>query len=183
MTKTGFLPPENEWRDCAPAWNITSYYRQGVIQGQVSDGNAYVLGGIAGHAGIFSTLDDTYNFMIRQMYPPSQPDLFALNSTTLNLFHKEYNHSQSSRALGWNTNDPTVFDYGWSLDCGNLLSPQTYMHLGYTGTLMCGDPVNEIITIFHTNRVYPNASNEKIQPVRRAFGNTVKTVIDSLYPK
>ena len=112
MKNTGFLPYESRWSDCAPTWNITGDYRVGVIQGQVSDGNAFVMGGISGHAGIFSNLEDTYNFMIRQMYPPAEPDLFGLNATTLAFFHKEYNHSQSSRALGWNTNDPTVFDYG-----------------------------------------------------------------------
>ena len=60
------------------------------------------------------------------MYPPASNDSFGLNKITLDFFQTEYNHSQSSRALGWNTNDPTVFDYGWDLLCGNL-SAKTYL--------------------------------------------------------
>eukprot|EP01092_Planopodium_desertum_P015796 TRINITY_DN852_c0_g3_i1.p1 TRINITY_DN852_c0_g3~~TRINITY_DN852_c0_g3_i1.p1 ORF type:complete len:132 (-),score=5.66 TRINITY_DN852_c0_g3_i1:529-924(-) len=101
-----------------------------------------------------------------------------LNSTTTTFFTTEYNHSQSSRALGWNTNDPTVFDQGWNNSCGNL-SAQTFMHLGFTGTEMCADPVNKIITILLTNRVYPNDSNTKIQLVRQLFN---QAVMATLYP-
>ena len=84
------------------------------------------MGGLSGHAGLFSTVDDAFNFMKRQFYVPQGNDAFQLNKTTLELFQKEYNHSQSSRALGWNTNDPTVFDEGWGQMCGNL-SSATFM--------------------------------------------------------
>lgn len=106
MPNTRFLPPKNLWSDAAPCENDTTYLHK-VIQGQVSDGNAYALGGIAGHAGLFSTAHDLYLLAHRILF--ATPDDTFLNATTAKFFTTEYNHTQSSRALGWNTNDPTVF--------------------------------------------------------------------------
>merc|ERR1712137_1020844 len=64
-----------------------------------------------------------------QFYQRGQLDL----NTTASYFTTEYNHTQSCRALGWSTNDPTVTDEGWNLSCGNL-SSKTWTHIGYTGT-------------------------------------------------
>jgi len=146
-----------------------------VIQGTVSDGNAFAMGGIAGHAGIFSNVDDLYVLMNRYMF--ASPDDPILNSTTTDFFTKEYNHSQSSRALGWNTNDPTVFDYGWGLLCGNM-SANTFMHVGYTGTELCGDKDRGLITILLTNRVYPTDENMLIENVRRKWNSKVVEIYD-----
>ena len=76
------------------------------IQGQVSDGNAYAMGGIAGHAGVFSTAGDLFTLAYRIMYPNAFPDNVFMNATTAKYFTTEYNHTQSCRALGWSTNDP-----------------------------------------------------------------------------
>jgi len=177
MRSTSFLPPKSVWPDAAPCENDTSYLHR-VIQGQVSDGNAYALGGIAGHAGLFSNVHDLYTLMHRVMFAKEDDRVF-INRTTAQFFIKEYNHSQSSRAIGWNTNDPTVFDYGWGLLCGTM-SPTTFMHVGYTGTQMCGDPERKLITILLTNRVYPTDANLKIADVRRHFNSAVVKVFDGL---
>jgi len=169
---TGYLVPQIYWQLCAPTENDTSYMHQ-VIQGQVSDPNTYAMGGISGHAGLFSTTSDMYKYMDKWMFPAPQ----FLNKTTVDFFIKEFNHSQSSRALGWNTNDPTVYDQGWNNSCGTL-SPQTYMHLGYTGGMLCGDPVRQLIVIILDNRVYPTAANIKIRDLRPAFATEVQKVYD-----
>jgi len=90
----------------------------------------------------------------------------------------EYNNSQSSRALGWNTNDPTVFDEGWDLSCG-AMSPFTFTHTGYTGTQICGDPQNQFFTVLLTNRVYPTDApgTAKIRATRQAFNSAVLDVV------
>lgn len=175
MNDTAFLPPRAEWGRAAPCENDT-VYEQRVIQGQVSDGNAYALGGVSGHAGLFSTVDDSYRLMREVMF--GQESGRFLNATTVRLFTTEYNHTQSSRALGWNTNDPTVFDEGWGLMCGTM-GPRTFMHIGYTGTQVCGDPDRGLLTVFHTNRVYPNATNFRIEKVRKAFHTAVVTALDA----
>ena len=102
-----------------------------VIQGQVSDQNAYAMGGIAGHAGLFSTAHDLFALLHALLFA-SPTDLF-LNNATVHLFTTVYNNSQSSRALGWDTNNYQSSDY---LGCGNL-SSASWTHTGYTGTEVC----------------------------------------------
>jgi len=179
MKNTMFLPPKNLWANCAPTENDTSYLNR-VIQGQVSDGNSYALGGIAGHAGLFSNLMDMSILMRRLMFAAESDDVF-LNRTTVQFFITEFNHSQSSRALGWNTNDPTVFDYGWNQTCGEM-SAKTFTHTGYTGTQLCGDPTRKLITILLTNRVYPTDTNNQIRQVRKDFNTAVVNIVDQHFP-
>ena len=175
MSRTSFLPPLNQWRQCAPAENdtLTHEYQNILLQGQVSDGNAYALGGIAGHAGIFSTAADLTALAHRVMFARDYDgsDGF-INATTATYFTTEYNNTQSCRALGWSTNDPTTVDEGWGLSCGNL-SAKTWTHIGYTGTQICGDPENQIVTVMLTNRVYPVASNNQMLKYRQGFNNAV----------
>eukprot|EP00013_Stygamoeba_regulata_P025878 CAMPEP_0177646792 /NCGR_PEP_ID=MMETSP0447-20121125/9955_1 /TAXON_ID=0 /ORGANISM="Stygamoeba regulata, Strain BSH-02190019" /LENGTH=451 /DNA_ID=CAMNT_0019149333 /DNA_START=55 /DNA_END=1410 /DNA_ORIENTATION=+ len=178
MSNTSFLPPQSVWDQCAPCENDTVYLHR-VIQGQVSDGNAYALGGIAGHAGLFSTAFDVLTLARRVMF--ATPADSFLNQTTAHLFTTEYNHTQSSRALGWNTNDPNVTDEGWGLSCGSL-SSTTWLHIGYTGTQVCGDPERQLITVLLANRVYPTSNDDRMPSVRRAFNTAVQKVFDSMHP-
>jgi CubicO group peptidase (beta-lactamase class C family) len=169
----GFLPID-QYR-CPPTTNDTTY-RHRVVQGQVQDPNAYAMGGIAGHAGLFAS--------VRDLVPVMQALIGAdassyLNSSTVRLFTTEQDHALSSRALGWNTNDPTVFDSGWNCSCGTL-SPKTFMHLGYTGTMLCGDPDRSVAMIMLTNRVYPSELNTKIGAARRAVGAAVQLALDAV---
>jgi CubicO group peptidase (beta-lactamase class C family) len=82
----------------------------------VSDGNTYAMGGISGHAGVFSTVGDLANFAKNLLSSLLNVDTDAsenslLNTTTLELFTALYNSSQSSRALGWDTNSFTVITF------------------------------------------------------------------------
>ena len=100
----------------------------------------------------------------------------VLNKSTVERFIVQHNHSQSSRALGWNTNDITAQpDGGWDESCGSL-SAKTFTHVGYTGTQVCGDPEKEVYTILLTARVY-NSSNTGnstgIHSVRKRFNTAV----------
>eukprot|EP01095_Lingulamoeba_sp_RSL-Kostka_P016291 TRINITY_DN7924_c1_g1_i1.p1 TRINITY_DN7924_c1_g1~~TRINITY_DN7924_c1_g1_i1.p1 ORF type:complete len:455 (-),score=154.28 TRINITY_DN7924_c1_g1_i1:92-1456(-) len=179
MKQTQYLPPNSLWSKCATTENdtLSDQYQNIVIQGQVSDGNAYALGGIAGHAGLFSTAYDLYLLTHHIMFPDSYAQPF-LNSTTTTFFTTEYNHTQSCRALGWSTNDPTVVDEGWNLSCGNF-SAKTWTHIGYTGTQICADPNLDVFTVFLTNRVYPIAANDQMNSARRSFNNAVLEVVNS----
>jgi len=134
------------------------------------------MGGIAGHAGLFASLRDAISLTTSMLNASSRS---FLNDTTIKLFTTEYNQTQSSRALGWNTNDPTAFDSGWNCSCGTL-SPRTWMHLGYTGTMICGDPDRDVAMIFLTNRVYPTDANGKIRYARIAVGAAVQEALDAI---
>jgi len=175
VNDTQFLPHQSLWSRCAPTLNDTTY-RHSVVQGMVEDPNTYADGGISGHAGLYSTGLDVFAFMQKLMYS-TENDSY-LNSTTYQYFIKEYNHTQSSRALGWNTNDPNVFDEGWNQSCGSL-SPTTFMHTGYTGQMICGDPVRELFVVLLTNRIYPYDEDWKIKIVRQQFSTAVQKVYDA----
>ena len=182
MEDTGYLPPKIKWRRCAPTWvpDGEPGLHGHALQGQVEDGNCFNMGGIAGHAGVFSTVNDMAKLMSMWMKFDQHSDdggrraesSSLLSPATIDLFVKQNNHSQSSRALGWNTNDESAQpDGGWGQSCGNL-SSRTFTHVGFTGTQLCGDPVNGVFTVLLTARVYgtPNTGNSSgIHSVRKAF--------------
>jgi CubicO group peptidase (beta-lactamase class C family) len=85
MTQSSFIQPTERYKIIAPTWNDTDY-RHVVMQGTVSDGNAYAMGGIAGHAGLFSTIDDTAKLCRKLLWASSDDD--AINSTTVSTFTK-----------------------------------------------------------------------------------------------
>jgi CubicO group peptidase (beta-lactamase class C family) len=100
------------------------------------------MGGIAGHAGVFSTAPDIGQFMqymITTRDGSSQAASNFLNATTIELFTTIKNVTQSSRAYGWTTNafrDSENADHGYDHSCGSM-SGDTFMHIGYTGAVHC----------------------------------------------
>jgi CubicO group peptidase (beta-lactamase class C family) len=112
----GYLPPAEVVDDCVITTSDLSY-RHALIQGVVSDGNCYAMGGICGHAGLFTTGPDLGKFLHRLLVLSTttidedvEGPIYKgwLNATTVKHFTKEHNQTQSSRALGWTINDPTV---------------------------------------------------------------------------
>jgi len=183
LQNTGFLPDQSRFGDCAPAENFTNvgsqiFYPNIQMQGQVSDGNAYAMGGIAGHAGLFSSASELLKMMRMWTFPDAHS---LLTPSVVKEFTTEFNHSQSSRALGWNINDPTVFDYGTSQVCGPNASPLIFMHTGYTGTMACGasQAQSPYLAVLLTNRVYPTdtTGSDGVNAVRRAFGDAVASLL------
>jgi serine-type D-Ala-D-Ala carboxypeptidase len=183
MTKSMFLVDPLMYDECVPTWNDTtgyaptpSGYRHRVMQGQVSDENAYAMGGVSGHAGFFSTGMDVFHLLQKIMF--ATPDNNWVNSTTMNLFTTIYNVTQSSRALGWDTNNYLMNTYR---GCGNF-SQNTFTHTGYTGTQVCNDKDRQLIAVLLTNRVYPvanNASENAIHEARILFSNAILDVYDN----
>lgn len=134
-------------------------WRQGVICGTVHDCNAhYGLGGISGHAGLFSTIRDTERYMeiwTSQKAPVYMDPLLRSLATRS---HTDF--SAQRRGLGW-----IASSTGGSLDqlaagCtgGDLVSERAYGHTGFTGTSIWTDPLREATVITLTNRVHPVAS-------------------------
>jgi CubicO group peptidase (beta-lactamase class C family) len=123
------------------------------IQGEVHDPTAFVLGGVAGHAGVFSTLDDHCRFVQGLM------EGRVAKPETVELFTKR-NSERSSRALGWDTRTETS-------SSGTLFGPRSFGHTGYTGTSIWVDPDARLAAVLLTNRVHPNdeASLAKFRPL------------------
>src|SRR6185437_8467665 len=114
------------------------------LQGEVHDENAYALGGVAGHAGLFSTAADLSVFAQMMLNGGEYNGVQIISKPTVELFTtRAFGH----RALGWDTAEG---DYG----SGKYLGPTAYGHTGFTGTSMWIDPEREMFVILLTNRVH-----------------------------
>ena len=138
-------------------------FRDRRICGQVNDENAWVMGGVAGHAGLFGTARDVDTFaqmMLRGGAPLFKSDTVKLFTT------RETSLAGTSRALGWDTpSQPS--------QSGKYLSPQSYGHLGYTGTSLWIDPKRDLAITLLTNRTYPDNTSQKIKQYRPRIHDTV----------
>jgi uncharacterized protein YbbC (DUF1343 family)/CubicO group peptidase (beta-lactamase class C family) len=161
MAHTAFLPPHAWLPQIAP----TQYDERGVmLHGVVHDPRARRMGGVAGHAGLFSTADDLSRFaqalldgdkilspeIIEKMTMPQQP----ANSTVL-------------RGLGWDIDSP------FSSNRGELLPVGSYGHTGFTGTSIWIDPLTQTYIIILTNAVHPRGGNMNTVSLRSRVATAV----------
>jgi len=131
-------------------------FRHRVIQGEVNDENASVMGGISGHAGLFAPAPDIALFaecMLRGGSPVFQP-------ATVELFtRREVSSPRTSRALGWDTpSQPST--------SGTRFSQRSFGHLGYTGTSLWIDPDRKLSVTLLTNRTWPDRGSQAIKQLR-----------------
>jgi CubicO group peptidase (beta-lactamase class C family) len=163
------VPPTADERDGAnqsgagaPA-RVRSTFRNRILQGEVQDENAWVLGGVAGHAGLFSTAVDVAKFahtMLQGGSPILAPETLATFT------HRESSPKGTSRALGWDTpSQPS--------QSGKYFGPNSYGHLGYTGTSLWIDPDRQLSITLLTNRTWPDCSNQAIKQVRPRFHDAI----------
>jgi CubicO group peptidase (beta-lactamase class C family) len=158
-----FFPPE-QWKTRTAPTRHTG--ERGLLIGEVDDDNAWALGGAAGHAGLFGTAAAVGACARHVMQVLSgRVGAFQLE-TTRTFVSRRADVPGSSRALGWDTMLPTS-------SCGTLMSPRAFGHTGFTGTSLWIDPENDAYVVLLTNRVYPDASNDAIQDVRRAVHDAV----------
>ena len=175
---TGFRPPQQYWPFAAPTENFSLpsegyniFHRP--VQGQVSDQNAYIGGGIMGHAGFFSIAPELEQIVLAWLraWRNDISNPLGISKRTIRKFSAPYNLTQSGRGLGFDTNYDPYFT-----GC-RAMSKDTFLHLGYTGTQFCISPSHDVYTIFLTNRVYPLHSNFKIEPVRNKFNTAVWNIL------
>ncbi|HRI04049.1 MAG TPA: serine hydrolase [Pyrinomonadaceae bacterium] len=139
----------------------TDPFRTEIIWGEVHDNNAYFMGGVAGHAGLFSTAEET--FKIAQQFLPNYSTL--LKPETCELFRTNY-------TTGMNEHRSFAFQLASTPDstAGTRMSPESFGHLGFTGTSLWIDPVKERVFILLTNRTHNRALPfANINAVRRRF--------------
>jgi CubicO group peptidase (beta-lactamase class C family) len=142
MTDTGFLPPDSLRSRVAPT-EVNS--RRGYsLQGEVHDENAYALGGVAGHAGLFSTAADLAVFAQMMLNGGEYNGTRLIADSTVALFTTR---AAGTRALGWDT-------CGGSGSCGKYLGEEAYGHTGFTGTSLWIDPERDMFVVLLTNRVH-----------------------------
>ncbi|MBT4177831.1 MAG: serine hydrolase, partial [Candidatus Marinimicrobia bacterium] len=147
MTSTFFNPTSEKLHRIVP----TEYSPDGqLIHGKVHDENAYSLGGVAGHAGLFSTAKDLARFSQMMLNGGIYGWKRIFREETVSLFTKRANIIEgNSRCLGWDSPDGEASG-------GVYLSDQSFGHTGFTGTSLWIDPENDVIVILLTNAVHPN---------------------------
>jgi CubicO group peptidase (beta-lactamase class C family) len=164
MTSSMYTPPQSIiWR-IAPVEKDTlwpfSFQRP-----LVHDQNAAMLGGVAGHAGLYATTGDLIKLVSMLMNGGTFNNHTYIHAATLKRF---FSHKGSERALGWDVPSP-----GGHSSAGDYYSKTSYGHLGYTGTSIWIDPEKELAVIFLSNRVYPSSDNIKIRSFRPLLHNTI----------
>jgi CubicO group peptidase (beta-lactamase class C family) len=162
MTHTTFNPAPTLKKSIPPTADDRTFRRR-IIQGEVQDENANVLGGVAGHAGLFATAEDLAIFahaMLNAGHPILRPETVAVFT------QREPAPAATSRALGWDT--PST-----PSQSGKYFSSQSFGHLGYTGTSLWLDPERQLSVTLLTNRTWPDCQNQAIKQLRSAYHDAV----------
>ncbi|OFV91236.1 MAG: hypothetical protein A3H28_13360 [Acidobacteria bacterium RIFCSPLOWO2_02_FULL_61_28] len=179
MKDTRFNPPQPVWERIAPT-EQDNEFRKRLVRGEVHDENAWVMGGVAGHAGLFGTAGDLASFcrmMLAGGKAPSEDAAQIVQPATIAEFTRAWPPvrsfgvgrpaaESSPRGLGWDKpSEPS--------SCGRHFSAASYGHLGFTGTSLWIDPEKDWFVILLTNRVHPSRTNEAIRQVRPAVHDAV----------
>lgn len=142
-------------------------WRGRVVHGEVHDENAWAMGGVAGHAGLFGTAPDLARYAQMILNGGVFEHHRIVSRDTVESFTRKAGLPDSTRALGWDTKSPE------GSSAGELFSAESFGHLGYTGTSMWIDPERELFVILLTNRVHPTRENLAIRQVRPIVADAV----------
>jgi CubicO group peptidase (beta-lactamase class C family) len=173
MAATGFCPSP-AMRTAIPPTEEDLTFRHRRIQGEVQDENAWVLNGVAGHAGLFSNVPDLLRFAgeilrsARSAGSEENPSLF--NSAVLKQFAKRQSPEGSSRALGWDTpSEPS--------SSGKYFARHSIGHLGFSGCSLWIDLDAAVAVALLTNRTWPDRQSQLIREVRPIFHDAIREAL------
>lgn len=170
MKHSGFCPDESLKSLCAPTEIIEN--RGGLIQGIVHDGKGFKLGGVSGHAGLFSTIEDLSHFIEMLLNDGVYNGNRVFSRHTINLLKKQTTLGlNENRSLGWVGSDPNYTQ-------GDLHSNTIIYHTGFSGPTILVDFENKAGFLLLCNRVHPTRENKKILTARSYLFNLAYTCID-----
>jgi beta-glucosidase-like glycosyl hydrolase/CubicO group peptidase (beta-lactamase class C family) len=165
MNASLFNPPRKLWPTIAPTENDIDF-RKRLMQGEVHDENAWALGGVSGHAGLFSTAGDTAMFAQMILNGGIYAHYRLLARATIQEFTAREAIGDAARTLGWDVvTQPS--------SSGHFFSPNSFGHTGFTGTSLWIDPERGLFVVLLTNRVNPTRANEQIRQLRPAVHDAV----------
>lgn len=150
MTETSYLPPESLWPRTAP----TELRNGAWIKGQVHDPRAFAMGGMAGHAGLFSTASDLAIFAQMLLDQGSVQGRPILTLESVESMSASYEVPGGVRGLGWDKKS------AYSANRGTSMSPSAFGHGGFTGTGIWIDPELKLYVIFLSNRLHLSGKTE-----------------------
>jgi CubicO group peptidase (beta-lactamase class C family) len=166
MVDTGYNPPASKLGRIA-ATEFEANPPRGMVRGSVHDENAWSLGGVAGHAGVFSTANDMAVLAQAILNGGSYRGHRILGEDTVRLLLTNYNQQfpDDSHGLGFELDQP------WYM--GALASPITAGHTGFTGTTLVIDPESRSVAILLTNRVHPTRTWGSINTARQVWATSL----------
>jgi CubicO group peptidase (beta-lactamase class C family) len=168
LEATGFWPPP-EARAAIPPTEEDTTFRHRIIQGEVQDENAWLLGGAAGHAGLFSNVPDLLRFA-HEILSASAGDARLFNAATIDLFAERQPPPGSSRALGWDTPSPDSTS-------GRYFSERSIGHLGFSGCSLWIDLEAGVAVALLTNRTWPDRKCRLIRQAWPAFHDAIREAL------
>jgi serine-type D-Ala-D-Ala carboxypeptidase len=165
-----FVPSGEVLARCVPTEQDTGW-KQAFTRPLVHDPRSALLGGVAGHAGLFASVGDVCTLM-QTLYFPQSGKPALVSPETVKLFTTRHSKA-STRAIGWDTKGE-----GKS-SCGDGFAPTSFGHTGYTGTSVWCDPTKQLCVVFLSNRVFPTSENNKIRFVRPAVHDAVLSDVEN----
>src|SRR5712692_2861373 len=135
-------------------------WRKKILCGEVHDDNAYAMGGVSGHAGLFSSARDIHHYLSRLKRCLRGGDPFLSAPLMREFLTRDETVERSTYALGWDTPSPE------NSSSGSYFSPHSVGHLGFTGTSIWWDLERDCHVILLTNRIHPSRNNDKIKEFR-----------------
>ena len=165
MDRSMFNPPRRLRPEIAPT-ELDAAYRRRLICGEVHDENAWAMGGIAGHAGLFSTAGDVAIFAQMILNGGIYGHRRLLSRAIVEEFTSKVTVGNSAGATGWDV--PSE-----SSSSGRYFSSKSFGHIGFTGTTLWIDPEKDLFIILLTNRVNPTRANQQIRQVRPTVHDTI----------
>ncbi len=172
MSRTFFRRFGDPVRDGDYAATERCEWRRRILYGEVHDENAYAMGGVAGHAGLFSTLDDVRLLMNCLLRCYEGTDDFLPQALVQQFFTRQYLPNSSTRALGWDTPSPK------DSTGGELLSSASVGHTGFTGTSIWLDLARKVLILLFSNRVHPSRNDHTFLKMRPKIHDTVLITFD-----
>ena len=167
MMDTSYRPPKSLLARIAPT-EQDKLFRKRLIRGEVHDEHAWVMGGVAGHAGLFSTARDLAVFAQMMLNGGAYGGRRILERRTIQEFTtRQPGPPGSTRALGWDRPSRK------GSSAGAHFSPRSFGHTGFTGTSLWVDPEKQLFVVLLSNRVHPTRANQQIRKLRPAVHNAV----------
>jgi CubicO group peptidase (beta-lactamase class C family) len=168
LSTTQFCPPPLT-RSAIPPTEVDTALRQRRIQGEVQDENAWILKGVAGHAGLFTNVPDLLRFAA-EMRDAFDGSSSLFEQKTAEQFAERQSPGGSSRALGWDTPSENS-------SAGRFFSPGSIGHLGFSGCSLWIDREKGVAVALLSNRTWPDRQNQMIRQVRPWFHDAVRSVL------
>jgi len=173
INETDYNPPPQFLPRIPPTEFDT--WRGRLVHGQVHDENAFALGGVSGHAGLFSNARNLAIFLSMLLNGGAYEKSRLLKPETISLFTARQNVvAGSSRAIGWDTADGKN-------SAGHLMSTRAFGHTGFTGTSAWIDPEKNMFIILLSNRVHPTRHNQKLLAFRAQLHDAVMRAVEETF--